>query len=444
MIERKFDYSNNKLEYGFTYKNSEISITLPILIEKVKENVILCDTIGIAFSKFIVASEKILNSSKTVIGLVNDKLLQDLKNKGVKNGFFRSTNSKINVAILIIDKEFYYITFDGDTWLELKDKNSHTEIFNYINHLIWTNTQTEFCQGDYKKVSESRLSVIKPIFKTSHSMISNAMIGTEDTGAVEVLISKEKVLSEKAYLVKSKIPSAYVQNGDLYVNLYDNCYYPIINYEEIIIGESFADKKYIDYVNQDIWYQNRKIKIVATDNIVKTIELPLDEIESYKPNFENDANNYKGFTINLTISYDIRPMVKTNLYSRHPNYKNNEEVVNKIEKNLKKLINFVGDNKEMLNQLESISNSIMLNDKVDKYNKFISENKFGDSTLLSKKNDFKEINYKESDIIIPSDILGELLIKDKKTYFALNDESKIEEAKDWLKENKMEAVLILG
>ena len=56
---------------------------------------------------------------------------------------------------------------------------------------------------------------------------------------------------------------------------------------------------------------------------------------------------------------------------------------------------------------------------------------------------FKNINYDLS-WNVPSDLLGKLYTKGKELYFALKDESRIDDAKKWLKDNKLEAVLILG
>ena len=117
---------------------------------------------------------------------------------------------------------------------------------------------------------------------------------------------------------------------------------------------------------------------------------------------------------------------------------------NKLSSNLEKLIKLAGDEKKLLKKLESISSARTIAEKVEKYNKYIKETKIGDDTLISKKQGFKEITYKEKDVVVPSKLLGELLTKDKKTFFAVASEEKIADALKWLKDNNLEAVLILG
>lgn len=126
VVEQKYDFSNKKLDFVFSYKKTKVNNNLQELINSIKENIIICDTENLAIDDFLSKASSILNSSKTVIGLISDKALTSLKIKGVRNGFFRSTNTKINVAILIIDKTKYYISPDGNIWLELQEKK-HTK-----------------------------------------------------------------------------------------------------------------------------------------------------------------------------------------------------------------------------------------------------------------------------------------------------------------------------
>ena len=97
-----------------------------------------------------------------------------------------------------------------------------------------------------------------------------------------------------------------------------------------------------------------------------------------------------------------------------------------------------------LTNIKKIQDERSLSERIRKYNEIIKDKEFGVEALVDKKNAFKQISFKEDDIIIPSDIIGKLYLKDKKNYLALKDESKIGDAKKWLKDNKLEAVLILG
>lgn len=444
VVEQKYDFSSKKLDFGFSYKTEKINNPLNGLIDSVKENIIICDTQGIAIDKFLAEAGTLLNSTKTVIGLVNDKTLADLKKKGVKNGFFRSTKTKINVAVLIIDKKNHFVSSNGEVWLELKDEKAYAEIFQYINHLIWTNTLSEFIQGEYNDVKESRLSVVMPVFANAASKPEEANLGTEDINALELLVSTEKHYNKKAHLMVSSIPSAYVIKDTLYINLFDDKYYAVSKFNDLFKGESFSDASYSSFVNNQIWFNNKLITVSESDVVVKTTELPVDELKNFKPDFDSEAKKYSGYTTNLTIRFDVTPMKKNANYHKHANYKNYTDLENMLNVNLEKLIKLAGDEKKLLKQLDAISSSRTIAEKVEKYNKYITETKIGEDTLISKKNGFKEIKYKESDVIIPSELLGELLTKDKKTFFALASEDKLEDAIKWLKDNKLEAVFILG
>lgn len=443
VVEQKYDYSNKKLDFGFSYKKTKINNSLQELINSTKENIIICDTEDFVIDEFLSKASSVLNSSKTVIGLISDKALVDLKKKGVRNGFFRSTKTKINVAIIIIDKMKYYISPDANIWLELQEKKAYEEIFNYINHLIWNDTLSEFCQGEYGKVCDSRLSVVKPVFSNSYFKPKEAFIGTEDINSQEVLLSTEKYVDRKAYLLVSKIPSSFVQKNVLYINLFEDNYYAVSKYDELIKGESFTDASYSNFINDEVWFNNKLITIKSSDIVIKNIELPLDKYKVFKPDFDAEANKYSGFTTNLTIKYDINSLKKNSTYQKHSNYKNYTELDNKISSNLEKLIKLAGDEKKLLKKLESISSARTIAEKVEKYNKYIKETKIGDETLMSKKQGFKEITYKEKDVVVPSKLLGELLTKDKKTYFAVASEEKMEDVLKWLEDNHLEAVLIL-
>lgn len=444
VVEHKYDYSSQKLDYGFSYKNVKINNPLSILIDSVKDNIIICDTQGIAIDRFLSEAGPILNSSKTVIGLLNDKSLANLRKNGVKNGFFRSTDAKINVAILIVDKKEYYVSSNGEVWLKLEDEKAYDEIFQYINHLIWTNTLSEFFQGEYNAVKESRLSVVKPVFSTASTKPVEASVGTEDINSLELLVPVEKNYSKKAHLLVSNIPSAYIIKDTLYINLFEDKYYAVNKFNDLFKGESFSNATYSSFINDDIWFNNKKIRITDADVVTKTIELPVNEYKDYKPDFDSEAKKYQGFTKNLTIRFDIKPMKKNSAYQRHANYKNLTDLENKLNVNLEKLNKLAGDEKKLTKQLDAIASSRTIAEKVEKYNKFIEETKIGDDTLNSKKNEFKKIMYQESEVIVPSELLGELLTKDKKTYFALSSEDKLDDAVNWLKDKHLEVVFILG
>ena len=79
VVEQKYDFSNKKLDFGFSYKKTKVNNNLQELINSIKENIIICDTENLAIDDFLSKASSILNSSKTVIGLISDKALTSLK-----------------------------------------------------------------------------------------------------------------------------------------------------------------------------------------------------------------------------------------------------------------------------------------------------------------------------------------------------------------------------
>ena len=75
------------------------------------------------------------------------------------------------------------------------------------------------------------------------------------------------------------------------------------------------------------------------------------------------------------------------------------------------------------------------------FNEFVSSKEFGVDALNNKKSPVSTINVNEADLIVPNELIGKLNSKQNKDYLATTV-SRIKDAKEWLKENKMEAVLI--
>ena len=66
---------------------------------------------------------------------------------------------------------------------------------------------------------------------------------------------------------------------------------------------------------------------------------------------------------------------------------------------------------------------------------------FGVDALNNKKSPVSIVNVNEEELNVPNELIGKLYTKQSKNYFATTKE-RIADAKQWLKENKMEAVLI--
>lgn len=446
-MEKNFDYdfSNKIIEYCFVDEPSKNnSIFLDELIDSSSESIMIFDTNDYVLPYFLKSAEKVLNDgSRVIVGLISDTQIAKLKSNGVNGGFFRSTSEKCNAAIIIIDKKKYYIAFDENHIFKIVEEKSLSELFDYINYLIWTKTQTEYCKNKMSIVKDSRLSVVKPVIKYTKDD-SYHKFSTKSLSGDIVLLDKEENINKSALVLNCHLKNAYSSDEKLYVNLFDDYYYPIENWDYLIKSHSLSNSRYGDLVGKSIWVNGKILTIKNDDSIYKSIEKSLDEYNNFTPDYEALSKEYNGYCKTLHIHVDVEPIKQNNSYHKHPNYKNLSDLEERVRNNIDKLIKLAGEDKKLLKQLDSISSSRSIMEKVNKYNVYINETTIGDETLMSKKNGFKEIKVNENDIIIPSDIIGKLYLKDKKNYIALKDESKIDDAKKWLKDNKLEAVLILG
>lgn len=444
-MERLFDYdfSKTKVDYCFINeptKNSDV--TLDDIIEEASNSIMIYDTEEFVLFPFLKKAEKYLNDgTKTVIGLISDKELLNLKTNGINGGFFRSTNIKSNAAIIIVDKKKYYVAFDENSVYKIKNNKSLNEIFEYINHIIWTKTLSEVCQGKMTKVNDSRLSVVKPILKNEF-VPGNYEYGTKDIVANTLLLDKEENANKPAVVLKNITERAYCDETNLYVNLFDNCFYPIEKWKSLIKSISYENQTYEDLVGKQVWFNGRTIIVKNEDSISKTIEKPVDEYKNYIPDYESIAKEYKGECKTLHIHANIEPMKFNKDYKLSDSYAKNANILKDVNTSLDKIGKLL-DDKSNQKKIEAIRNEMLTSRKVELYNKYISELDFGVDALKNSKNAFKSISYDLS-WVVPSDILGKLYIKDKNNYLALTSEDKVDGAKKWLKDNKLEAVLILG
>lgn len=438
-----YDFSKTKVDYCFINeptKNSDV--TLEEIIDETSSSILIYDTEEFVLFSFLKKAEKILNDgTKIVIGLISDKELLNLKQNGVKGGFFRSTNIKSNVAIIIVDKKKYYVAFDENCIYKVKEGKSLNEIFEYINHIIWTRTLSEVCQGQMTKVNDSRLSVVKPILKNTF-VPSNYEYGTKEIQANALLLAKEENANKDAIVLKSITKRAYCDETNLYINLFEDCFYPIEKWKTLIKSKSFENKTYDELVGKQIWYNGKTITIKKEDSITKTIEKPLDEYKNFIPDFESIAREYKGECRTLHIHANIEPMKINNDYKLSDSYSKIANITKEINTTLDRIQKLV-DDKSYKKKIDLIRNEVSISSKVDLYNNFISKLDFGVDALRKSKNFFNTISFERS-LVVPSEILGKLYCKDKQSYLALTSEDKIDDAKKWLKDNKIEAVLILG
>lgn len=437
--KKTYDYGMKTLDSGFEERiKMKPEYQLADIINSAKENIIIFDSNDYIIDEFLVASQELLNNSKVlVIGLVNLQLLNSLKTKGINGGFFRSTDTKASAAIIIVDKKDYYVCFDNNEIYKTDD--SSNTIYNYINHLIWAKTTFEFCQGRVSKVDETRLSVVKPTIE-GPDMSLHYDAGTKEFNPEYICLFKEEEPKQKTYIFKKDLKSCFYKNGLLYINLFENHYAPISNWKSMIKSESFENKDLNHLYGKNIWYKGKKLEILDRDSISKKIEKPLDEYKTFTPNLDEIANSYNGYSLMLDVRVDVNPIVRDSSFSLYEGYRKSKELQNTISNNLEKIDSLIED-KKLKKQLNSISEELNLEEKVNLYNKFVDELAIGVEQLNNKK-PYAHLSFDKS-MIVPSDLLGKLYIKNKELYFALVSENKIDLAKKWMEENKIKAVLIL-
>lgn len=441
-LKKIIDYKNTIIENGFIYTdNSESNVSLKDVVNKVINNIIIYDTKNLILDKFLNESQALLNdTNKVFIGLISDADLASLKNKGVNGGFFRSTDVNSNCAIIIVDKSYAYAAFDNDHVYEI-DNTRIDDLFNYINYLIWSKGKTEFCQGRVSSVSEARLSVIKPVINTVIDAKHEA--GTDEFECATNLLVKEMKTIKDSIVLKGCTKSAYVDNDDLFLNLFENAYYAAKDWKSLVSANSFTNKNLNELYGKNLWIDGKKITIKNRCSIVEDVNLPVDEYKSFAPDYEKIASKNNDLTLSLEVIVNVNPIVVDNSYKLSGRYSKVNDAMSKLNDSINKIKNLSGEDKGILKKIELILSERIIKNKIELFNKFISSKDFGVEALNNEKNKFKSIVY-DSNLEVPNELIGKLYEKNKTNYLAIKSEDKIDEASKWLKENNLEAVLILG
>jgi hypothetical protein len=144
----------------------------------------------------------------------------------------------------------------------------------------------------------------------------------------------------------------------------------------------------------------------------------------------------------IKINVDVEPMVIDASYQVSAKYKKRSDTEKLLAENLNKLKKLADDDNVKI--IDSIINTKLLLERINKYNKFLSLNEFGEETLKNKKANVSMINIGKEEISVPQELLGKLYTKSNKQFLAIKDETMISDAKKWLNENNQEATLVLG
>lgn len=442
---KKYDFSNKPLDYGFVYLNRKQSkISLSSVLSSAKESVIFADTENRFFEDSLGEFEFLFNQeTKLIIGLLSKATLNSIKNRGVKTGFYRSTELKINLGIIIVDKKYVYTVVDSNHIYQMVTK-AEEEIFALINHILWSKTNFEFCQNELRTVKSTRLSVIMPSFETAVKNPSNkVMMATQDSGLEcdFLLISKQSDLNRDAKIISNDL-TAYSKDGKIMAfDIFEKNFYEFDSSDDsLFIANSFRESFVGQLVGKDVWVKGVQYHVLETDNISFDVKVPLDEVEMFVPDFDSEAQKYTKLTKELVLNCNVYPLKLDGSYALSNRYKTIQRVENELKESIAKLEKMDLD-KKLLKQLESIKSERLLSEKVKMFNAFVASKEFGVDALNNKKSPVSIISVNEDELNVPNELIGKLYTKQSKNYLATTKD-RIDDAKKWLKENKMEAVLI--
>ena len=446
MLKTKtYDYKNKILDYGFIELEPGIStITIESLAESVKESLILADTKKLFLVDALKRLESYLNQNeKILVGVTDDSTLSNLKKNGVKNGFFRSTDEDFYVGIIIVDKKFCFIAFDVDHIYPVQEKYT-SEVFGFVNHVLWSKANYEQCQDSLKKVEDTKLSVVIPSFTDDVDLnVNHFKYATESEGAdcETTILAKEKEFGRKAVVIPFNFDGLSIDKNRLYVKTFLKNYYSIpLSDKSLFKFESFSNKSLSELSGKKIWYKGKLFDIKESDSANYTQSVPLDMIEAFVPNFDEKEKEYSNFTLKLTINFDIVPIKLDGSYSLSKRYGVIDNAKKQLDDGLLKLEK-MGLDAKYKKQLESIESERDISEKIKMFNTFVSSQEFGVEALNNKKSSIPTIKVNEEDLQVPSEVIGRLYSKNGKAYLATSLKF-VEESKKWLKEHKFEAELI--
>ena len=445
MLKNKvFDLSNNILDFGYTLDSlKDCPYTFDSIISNVKSSLIVFDSNDLIIDSLIAASSSLLNDNDRVfIGLVNENKITDLKHKNLLGGFFRSTKEKTNAAIIIVDKNTYYAALSKDVIFYLGNGDQYKELFELVNHYIWAKSTAELCKGQFKQVNETRLSVSYPEIVTARRYSLDEYKDINGYALSEKFISNNK----PTFVTKTNMFNSFLSGSNLELNVFDDYFYTIKFNDFFVKARSFDNKKIGELYSQgnnSIWYNGSMVNILNSDSVNEYVYLPLDEYKDYNPNFEFYLSYYKKIALSVSINVEVNPIVIDASYKPSPKYDKINQYNLQLKNGIEKIKSLFGDDKKLSKQIETIEKERNIFEKADLFNKFITENQAGVSSLNNQKNNFKPIIVDKNDLIVPNDLIGKLFVKSNKEYLALKDESDLIKGKEWLKENKYSATLVL-
>lgn len=448
------EYSNIEkvIKYGFIYDQEKPSpVTIEDILSEVSKSILIYDTKGIVFYDFASKASKLMNNPNIVFaGLMSHKMISELKSKGIVSGFYRATSKDLEIAMAIVDKTKVYLIIDSTHVIKIGDAQVSNELFRFANHVLWSRAEFEVLNNSApKKINEIRLSVVIPSFNALKlkTTFNDGLVqfGTQDFNSPNMLLlTQPKEFDGDAYIINQNITSLCGVKNEFYVKLFDDIYAPIGNdIKHLVIGRSFKDTKIGLLIEKDLWFDGKKRVIKKEEKFSSTIYMPIDEYKKYEPDFDAiyDKQVKENYGL-VKINVDVQPLLIDSTYQVSRKYDRRSKIEKQLDENLNRIKKLADE--DNIKIVENIIGTNLLSERIMKYNEFLTLNEFGEETLKNKKANVSKINIGKEEISVPQELLGKLYTKANKQFFAIKDESRISDAKKWLKENNQEATLVLA
>lgn len=445
VLKHTFDNKDQLISSGFLkLDKTPSSMSFDNILNDYKTSIIFVDTDCRFIKEAILRFNKKYDASKKLmVGLVDPKTLLKLKEDGVKEGFYRSTQVKIGVGLIIVNKKDIYAVLDINHIFRITRSAASNEIFETINHIIWSKTENELF-GTLKKVSDIRLSVIAPELKyavlpddVEYDFASAQLMCQKNIAVIDKPTTEVR---EKSVVLSGAPVKMFGSLKVMYFELFDNVYYPF-DYSGVCFDyESFENMTIGKLVGKEIIVNGKTYVVKEFDSITSEDKVYLDEYDEFKPDFDNVAKTYKDYSLKVNVNVTVKTIKVDSSYRPSKNYDVINRVLSQINEGIKAILKLMPD-KESQKRCDSVLSERHLPSKIKMFNELVANKEFGVASLNIKKTPISLINVNEKDLIVPNELLGKLYTKNNDLFFGTTYE-RINDAKKWLKENKMEARLI--
>ena len=448
VLKKIFDRTSDIIPEGFLKLDKKPSkTTFENILEEYRTSLILVDTEGRFIKDAIVRVNARGNDDNLlVVGLVNNETLLKIKQDGIKNGFYRSTKEKINVGLIIVNKNKVFAALDIDNIFPIADSQSSKEIFENINQIIWSKTEKEYF-GTLKDVKDIRLSVIAPELSRA---IEPEYDGKYDYSSEGLMLNSKVVILKKPsnskfnemVVLENVSTNMFGNLTDMNFEVFPDKYYPFNFGNNHFDYESFVERSVESLVGKEIVVNNKKYVVSKRESIEDNDSVYLDEFENYLPAFENVAKQFSGYTNELEVSVNVKAKRVDSSYRLSKRYEIIQNVSKQIENGLATMEKLLSKNDGSLKRIDSIRKERNIAIRLKMFNDFVGDKEFGVASIRDKKSPVSIIsNVNGSDLVVPNDLIGTLYSLNNNLYLATSLE-RITEAKKWLNENKVEARLI--